>query len=179
MNEGINQGAEEKILNVAAQEQVKVQFLGGEIDFETFIKHIRDLDQATLDRHAALKNMEVLTDPEVEVAALQGDEDQVLNYYLARSLAAFHVGQIQAIEHGDSEMALQYFQDALTASEYVGFPEDIAYLRATIAFLEGDENGLRAIVEAQACDSNQPVVERLLRALKAGQTSYADAYGGE
>ncbi len=102
----------------------------------------------------------------------------MVNYYLARGLAEFHVGQLTACAYGDQDTALEYFKAALTSSEKVGYPEDVAYNKATVAFLEGDIDTLQAVVDQNVCSAkNQQVVTRLYEALQNGNTDYASAYG--
>lgn len=122
---------------------------------DELLTELNNFDQSAPDRGDAERNVQVLTDDEVvEKIFATADEARIMNYYLARGLAEFHVGQYYACIHEDVDTALRYFKAALESDIIVGFNDMVAYTQATIAFMEQDVATLRSLVATQACNRN-------------------------
>ena len=119
------------------------------------------------------------------------DAAQAIEWYLVdregleawqRSILHFHAGQMCAFD-GRGDAAIAHFEQSFTADE----PDDSpvrwnAYVRASIAFLKGDREGLVAtrdeIAAGPSTNGRIPNLDVVDRFITGFGGSYADAYRG-
>lgn len=161
------------------QEQLKQQLLSGVIDVTEFKKQLIALDQSTDDRMHAIKNLEVLIDPEI-ISFVQNQPEEVQRgYYQTLSFTELHVGQIKALFEGRPEESLEYFKSSLD-HEYKAnaFPENIAYKKAIIAYFENDIPAMEQALLSDITGNNEKIVKNMLMNLKQrGSLDYKNDYG--
>lgn len=156
-------------------QKLESRLLLGAMSPKAFILAIRDLDQDQFNptRESSVKAAEILGKPEV-IALFVGTEYEAM-FYSIRSLTYFHRAQIR-IKKGDDGY-LEDFKAALEDSQKEGkWSEDWSnYIQATIAYLNGDLEGLKKY--AQEVILNKGIVQNFIGGLEErGYSKYLEDY---
>lgn len=153
-------------LNIDIYENLKKEFLSGNIKPEELRNVLKNLDQSTPDRIFSIKNLDFLLDNDVQNFILTLSEDIIKNYYQFLSFTQLHVGQIKAFD-GNNNEALILFKESLE-NEYKGhsFLENISYKKATIAYFENDIDSLEKNISLESRENNNKILKNMLKGLK-------------
>jgi len=91
-----------------------------------------------------------------------------------KSLDLFHEGQALAAS-GEIESALVKIEESLVLARDNNDPDWVVYLEATVAYLTGDLETLKALVDKAV--ANKIILERLVKGLEArGTVDYKEDY---
>ncbi|MDB5265277.1 MAG: hypothetical protein JWN64_848 [Parcubacteria group bacterium] len=157
-------------------ENLSKTFAAGGISPDNFLDKVLELDQADRERKSSLLAAEILSQPEI-VEAFQETQDRT-KFYSIRSLTFFHKAQIR-LSKGEADVK-DDFERALHDSLEVGPQnEDWAnYIRATIAYLDGDLDSLRGLSEK--IHLNKSLVQNFVKGLEErGHPDYLADYSKE
>lgn len=157
--------------------KLKQELLSGKLSPKDFLAVLMDLDQSEPSRLASIKNVELLTKPEIEAIFL--DSEMESRYYSDLGFAYFHKAQIAEFE---DKNGLSDFENALEMTLRASKIEDeqtdddwTRYIKATIAYLENNLNGLREII--QPGDLNESLLRNMVKGLETrGAPSYLEDY---
>ena len=140
-----------------------------------------ELDQSTSDRQYAIQNLVLLEDPEIVSYIEKQPIDIQKGYYQLLGFTELHVAQITLFENGeDIQKPLEYLHKSLE-HEYMAnaFPENIAYKKATIAYLENNTELLEELIQKNISGNNLKIVTTMLQGLRErGYPDYKKDYFG-
>lgn len=141
---------------------LKEKLLTRKIEPKNFLDEIFRLDQSTPERTDSLRAVEIMSQP--ELVAIFEDTEERQNFYSTRSLAYFHKAQVR-ISRGDMSVVAD-LQCALADSLRVGEEDDdwANYVRATIAYLEGNIEELKIL--EKKLDQNKFLVRNFIKGLE-------------
>ena len=162
---------------------LKKRLISGELDPDSFRKILIQADQNTNDRAASEDNYLLLKDPEIKIYLTNSEFED--GYYILLSFTAFHCAQRIAIKGEDLDLAKKLFVEALSLKQKVSFysEEDLAYLKATIAYLSGSVESVERLKLKINPDGpmkvNIGVLDRLIDGLrKYSKPNYRRDYFG-
>lgn len=156
------------------QEYLARLLIEGHMTADAFIEELFNLDQSTMSRDDALKNVEVIERPDIkEILSINCDPDRFNNFY---SFTHFHVFQILA--HAQNmPKALEHLKISNGYSSKITEDKNWPiYVRATLAYCENKPNELKDLYNLMN-EYNKAVVERLINGLEnRGHPVYNEDY---
>lgn len=158
--------------NENTHNKLRVQLLSGLLSREDFLTALMDLDQAEPSRAASIKNVDLLTQPEIQAFFLGSEAES--SYCFNLGFAYFHKAQISEFENGQG---LSDFKNSLEMTLKSGEREDdwVRYIKATIAYLENNSDSLKELI--QPGDANELLLRNMVKGLETrGAPSYFEDY---
>lgn len=162
---------------------LKKRLISGELDPTKFREILLQADQSTADRAASEDNYLLLKDPEIESFFNTSEFRDA--YYLTLGFTILHCAQRAAMREEGLDTIRKLFTESLSQKQKssTSTEEDMAYLKATIAYLSGNVERVEEL--KLKIDPNGPmkvnieVLNRLIDGLKKyGQPNYKRDYFG-
>lgn len=159
--------------NLPSAEELKEKLLSGILGGAEFLVGLNALDQLTPERVDAIKNVEILTEPEVIDFFSNHPENRNL-YYYDLAFAYLHRGQIEIMDEQNREKAFESFRAALSSIHNIDTPDEREqafkdYIDGHVAYFEGDLEKLKKIHQNMREEGrNRFILESFIDQLESG-----------
>lgn len=157
--------------------ELKANMLNGEVDLKQIKERLLQADQSTLSREASYSNLEFLVDKETISFIEKQDTEIQRSYYGFLSFTYLHVAQNEVFK-GNADEGLEKFRNAFVCElKGLAHPDNIAYKRGSIAYLEKDIGTLEDSIDRLEEGRNKEILINMLEGLKTrGYPDYLADY---